>query len=149
MTRTRIALTAGVAAIVTAALIATSGSAHGPSWTKLNLVATEQADVGFGPQGQPQQGDRVGFGDTITGDDTGFDRGTCTIIGAGQTLCTIEEQLSNGTLTIQGVGSLTEPANKRPMAVTGGTGAYDGARGTAFVTTASATRTEIKVRLLR
>ena len=49
--------------------------------TTLHLVGTPQKGVGFMPKGAPRQGDRIGFGDTVTGDDTGHDRGVCTVIG--------------------------------------------------------------------
>jgi hypothetical protein len=39
MSRTRIAITAGVAAVATAAVIATAGSAQGPGPTSLHLVS--------------------------------------------------------------------------------------------------------------
>lgn len=92
------------------------------------------------------RGDRLGFGDRISGDDTGFDRGVCTIVGKPQLLCTIQVQLSKGTLTVQGL--LPERANKTPVAITGGTGAYNGARGTALVTDTSPTQTDVQITLL-
>jgi hypothetical protein len=128
-TRRPIALGAVAAALVTAALVAGTGSAQTAPAT-LHLVGTPQKGVGFGSPG-PRQGTRVGFGDTVTGDDTGHDRAICTAIRGGL-LCTIQVQLSKGTLTAQGI--LPERADKTPIAITGGTGAYDGARGTALVT---------------
>ena len=81
-----------------------------------------------------------------SGDDTGFDRGVCTIVGKPQILCTIQVQLSKGTLTVQGM--LPERANKTPVAVTGGTGAYNGARGTALVTDHGNGQTDVEITLL-
>src|SRR5215470_7363436 len=49
---------------------------------------------------RPRAGDTVGFGDKISGDETGVDRGTCIVIGRGL-LCTVEVQLSKGTLSVQ------------------------------------------------
>jgi hypothetical protein len=145
MSRTPIALATGVAAIATAAVIATAGSAQGPAPTSLHLVEKTQKTVGFAPNHQPRQGDRFGFGAKITGDDTGFDRGTCTFIGK-QAVCTVQVQLSKGTLTAQGFGP-SGRANKAPFAITGGTGAYDGARGTALVTDVNSTTTDIQITL--
>jgi len=145
MSRTSIALATGVAAIATAVVIATAGSAQGPAPTSLHLVDTNQKSVGFGPNHKPRQGDRFGFGAKVTGDDTGFDRGFCTIIGK-QALCTVQVQLSKGTLTAQGFVPAGR-ANKVPFAITGGTGAYDGARGTALVTDVNSTTTDIQVTL--
>jgi hypothetical protein len=130
-TRLSLGLGAGAAAaLATAALMAGAGSAQTPA-AALHLVGTPQKGVGFMPKGAPRQGDRFGFGDTVTGDDTGHDRGVCTFMKGGL-LCTIQVQLSKGTLTAQGI--VPERSNKTPIAITGGTGAYDGARGTALVT---------------
>ena len=145
-TRLSLGLGAGAAAaLATAALMASAGSAQAPP-TTLHLVSTSQKHAGFMPKGAPRLGDRLGFGDRITGDDTGYDRAACTIVGRPQLLCTIQVQLSKGTLTVQGM--LPECANRTPVAITGGTGAYDGARGTALVTDSSPTQTEVEITLL-
>jgi hypothetical protein len=145
-TRLPIALGAVAAAIVTAALVASAGSAQAPP-TTLHFVSKSQKSVGFMPKGAPRQGDRLGFGDTVTGDDTGYDRGVCTVVGRpGGLLCTIQVQLSKGSLTAQGL--VPERAKNTPLAITGGTGAYDGARGTALVTDVSQKETEVNITLL-
>jgi hypothetical protein len=143
-TRRPIALGAVAAALVTAALVAGTGSAQAPP-TTLHFVSKPQKGVGFMPKGAPHPGDRVGFGDTITGDDTGYDRGVCTFVGKPQLLCTIQVQLSKGTLAVQGM--VPERATKAPIAITGGTGAYDGARGTALVTDTK-NQTDVDITLL-
>ena len=140
----RLALAALAAALVTAALAAASGSAQSPAGTTLHLVGRSQQNVGFFPSGRPRQGQHVGFGDTISGDDTGYDRGACTIVGQSL-LCNVQVQLSKGTLSVQGI--VPQRANNTPMAIVGGTGAYDGARGTALVTD-HANTTDITVTLL-
>jgi hypothetical protein len=147
MSRTAIALTAGVACIATVAVIATSGSAQGPAPTSLHLVEKDQKSIGFAPNRKPRQGDRFGFGNAVTGDDTGVNRAICTVIGKTQALCIVEERLAKGTLTAQGLVNLSGPANKTPFAITGGTGAYDGARGTALVTDVNSTTTDIQITL--
>jgi hypothetical protein len=146
--KTRLSLGLGasaVAALATAALMAGAGAAQTPA-TALHLVSTSQKGVGFTPKHAPRPGDRLGFGDRITGDDTGYDRAVCTVVGRPQLLCTIQVQLAKGTLTVQGM--LPERANRTPVAITGGTGAYDGARGTALVTDASPTKTDVEITLL-
>ena len=145
-TRLSLGLGAGAAAaLATAALMAGAGAAQTPA-TALHLVSTSQKGTGFMPKRAPHLGDRIGFGDRITGDDTGYDRGVCTVVGRPQLLCTIQVQLSKGTLTVQGM--LPQRATKVPVAITGGTGAYDGARGTALVTDASPTHTDVQITLL-
>ena len=144
--KTRLSLGLGAAAaLATAALMAGAGSAQTPA-TSLHFVSTSQKNAGFMPKGAPHVGDRLGFGDRISGDDTGFDRAVCTIVGKPQLLCTIQVQLSKGTLTVQGM--LPQRANKTPVAITGGTGAYNGARGTALVTDTSPTQTDVEITLL-
>jgi len=145
-TRLSLGLGAGAAAaLATAALMAGAGSAQTPA-TALHFVSTSQKNAGFMPNRAPHLGDRIGFGDRITGDDSGFDRAVCTVVGRPQLLCTIQVQLSKGTLTVQGM--LPERATKVPVAITGGTGAYDGARGTALVTDTSPTQTDVEITLL-
>jgi hypothetical protein len=62
-------------------------------------------------------------------------------------LCTIQMQLSKGTLRAQGL--LPERSHNTPVAITGGTGAYtcNGARGTALATDVSPNRTDITIAL--
>jgi hypothetical protein len=139
--RVGVALSAVVAALIIAAVIASAGSAQPP--TTLHLVAKSQKGVGFSPNHKPHQGDRFGFGDKITGDDTGVDRGVCTLIGR-KLLCNIQAHLSNGNLSLQGLVP-TGRAKNLPIPVTGGTGDYDGARGTAHVTQVSQSKTRITV----
>jgi Dirigent-like protein len=140
----RLALAAIAAALVTAALVATAGSAQAPAGTTLHLVAKSEKSVGFFPKHRPRGGDQVGFGDTISGDDTGYDRAACTVVGRSL-LCTIQVQLSKGTLSVQGIAP--QRSNNTPFAIVGGTGAYDGARGTALVTDVNSNTTNITAAL--
>src|SRR5437763_2099919 len=125
--RSMLALAAIVAALGAIAIQATAGSAA-PAPKSLHLVGTSLKKVGFFPKGKPHSGDRFGFGDRLSGDDTGFDRGVCTFIG-GKALCNVQAQLSKGTLSLQGF--VPQKVSNVPIAVIGGTGAYDGAGGTA------------------
>jgi hypothetical protein len=139
--RSMLALVAILAALGAIAIQATGGSAA-PTPKSLHLVATTAKKVGFFPKHKPRQGDRFGFGDRITGEDTGIDRGVCTFIG-GKSLCNVQASLSKGTLSLQGF--VTEKAHTQLIAVTGGTGAYDGAGGTAVVTFVNKKTTDINV----
>jgi Dirigent-like protein len=143
-TRLSVAIAAIAAALVTAALMATAGSAQAPAGTTLHFVAKSQKGVGFFPSGRPRQGEHLGFGDTITGDDSGYDRAACTIVGRS-VLCTIQVQLSKGTLSVQGIAP--QRSNNTPFAIVGGTGAYDGASGTALVTDVNSSTTNITINL--
>ena len=131
MRRVPLALAAGVVAVVPIALLATSGSAQSPLPATLNLIEKDQKNVGFGPNHRPRQGDRFGFGSVVTGDDTGRNRGICTVVGL-QGLCTVQETLSKGTLTAQGLIPLQGKVKNVPFVITGGSGAYAGASGSAL-----------------
>lgn len=139
--RSVMALVAVLAAIGAAAIQATGGSAATTPNT-LHLVAHSLKKVGFFPKHRPRQGDRFGFGEAISGDDAGFDRGVCTFIG-GKALCDVQAQLSKGTLALQGFAP--NKANNLPIAILGGTGDYDGATGTAFVTDVNKNTTDINI----
>jgi hypothetical protein len=54
-------------------------------------------------------------------------------------------QLSKGTLSVQGIAP--QRSNNTPFAIVGGTGAYDGARGTALVTDVNSNTTNITAAL--
>jgi hypothetical protein len=136
-----------VAAAIAAAAFSTTGSAQSPA-ISLHLIATTQESIGFGPQHhQPRPGDRFGIGDAITGDDTGIDRVICTVIDKDQAMCTAVVQLAKGTLTAESLVSFE--AGETHYAITGGTGAYDGASGTAVVTDIPGTaKADIQITLL-
>jgi hypothetical protein len=143
-----IGVAAGIAAAASAAAFAVPGAAQ-TSGTELHLTATSQKSAEFFPKHRrPVPGDRLGFGDKITGDDTGISRAVCTIVGGrGAGLpCTIWVKLSKGTLAFQAM--LPETSHNAPIAVVGGTGAYNGARGTAFATDVSSSKTMLVVDLL-
>ncbi len=139
--RSLLALVAIVAAVGAIAIQATTGSAA-PVPKSLHLVAKSLKKVGFFPKGKPHQGDTFGFGDKLSGDDTGFDRGVCTLIG-GQSLCSIQAQLSKGTLSLQGF--VTGKPTNLPIPILGGTGDYDGASGTAVITAVNKSTTDISI----
>jgi hypothetical protein len=145
----RIALAGAlVVAAIAATAFATTGSAQSQAATSLHLISTAQESIGFTPEHhQPRPGDRFGAGDAITGDDTGIDRVICTVIDKDHAMCTAVAQLSKGTLTAESLVSF-EPGKTR-YAITGGTGAYEGASGTAVVTDIPGTaKADIQVTLL-
>ena len=110
----------------------------------MRLVGTAQKGIGFRPDHKPRQGDRFGGGSRITVDDTGISRTVYTIIG-GKGLCMVQLQLSRGDLNAQWL--VPNVAHHTSLAITGGTGAYDGARGTAVATQISASKTRSNVTL--
>jgi hypothetical protein len=143
-----IGLSAGLAAAATAAVLASGGAAQ-TGGTELHFTATSQKSAEFFPKHKPRPGDQLGFGDKVTGDDTGITRAVCTLAGGGSgggLPCTIWIKLSKGTLELQGM--LPEKSHNAPIAVVGGTGAYNGARGTAYATDHGNSKTTIVVDLL-
>ena len=144
--RTRFAvLLSAAAAAIAVAVIASTGAAQGPP-TTLHLVATAQRNIGFAPEHAPppRQGDRFEGGSKITGDETGIQRSVCTAIGK-RALCNIQMNLSQGRLAPRGSSESDRP---HPDPLTGGTGAYNGARGTILATQISSTKVQFTVRLL-
>ena len=139
--RSMLALVAVLAALGAIAIQAAGGSAA-PAPKSLHLISTTQKKVGFFPKHRPRQGDTFGFGDSVSGDDTGIDRGVCTFIG-GKNLCSLQVQLSKGTLSLQGFAT-NKPRNLA-IPVLGGTGAYDGAGGTAIVNQLNKRATDISI----
>jgi hypothetical protein len=139
--RSMMALAAIAAAVGAIAIQATAGSAA-PAKKSLHLVATSLNKAGFFPKGKPHSGDRFGFGDKLSGDDTGFDRGVCTFIG-GKSLCDVQANLSKGSVSLQGF--VPGKATNLPIAILGGTGDYDGASGTAVITNVNKRTTDISI----
>ena len=137
------AIGAGLAALATAAVLAAGGSAQSAPST-MHLVGHAQNSVGFFPSGRPHTGQRAGFGDRVSGDDQGTATGACTVMRS-ELLCTIEVHLAKGTLSLQGL--VPQRSTKNPVAITGGTGAYAGARGVALVTDTGPSTTAIQVAL--
>jgi hypothetical protein len=135
---TRIALLAATAAV--AAPVAVAAAQTSPPALHLQSVQKQA----FLPK-HFRAGETAEFVDALSGDDRGTARIVCAVVGAGGLPCTIYIQLSKGTLTAQGV--LPQRAKSTPVAITGGTGAYDGARGTALATDDSPTRSHIDIEL--
>lgn len=88
-------------------------------------------------------GDRSVFTHEVYLDDekVGFDGGVCTVVrlenGESYILCNVSMSLPNGTLTFQTFMNEVFPPPPFFTAITGGTGAYRGARGEMHIDPAS------------
>ncbi|MET8507704.1 hypothetical protein ABZV60_24080 [Streptomyces sp. NPDC004787] len=108
--------------------------------------------VDLGPAG-PSLGDVSVFSGTTSKDGRviGLGGGTCEVVrieGARQTSqCVITARLEGGTLTMQALREGASP--DLAMALTGGTGAYAGASGTAFYEDIATPDERIRVELVR
>jgi hypothetical protein len=134
--------TALIAAGLASAAIAAPGLAQ-TTPTSVHLVASARPGGFFVKH--PKPGSRFGFVSAVSGDDSGTSLAICTD-AAGKLVCTLQLQLAKGTITAQGV--LPQHAHDTPVAITGGTGAYNGARGTALATDVSSAKTTIDISLL-
>ena len=134
--------TALIAAGLASAAIAAPGLAQ-TTPTSLHLVSSDRPGGFFAKH--PKPGARFGFVSSVSGDDSGTSLAVCTDVG-GKLLCTVQLKLAKGTITAQGV--LPQRAKDTPVAITGGTGAYNGARGTALATDVSSSKTTIDISLL-
>jgi hypothetical protein len=126
--------TALIAAGLASAAIAAPGLAQTPPTSPPPAAASSSST---------RPGSRLGFLSSVTGDDTGTSRAVCTDVGGRALMCTLELDLAKGTITAQGM--LPRRAHDVPVAVIGGTGAYNGARGTALATDVSSSKTTIDV----
>ena len=69
----------------------------------------------------------------------------CTPIGR-RALCNVQLNLSPGKLSVQGL--VPNETDHTPIPLTGGTGAYNGARGTVLSTQITPTKVQFTVRLM-
>lgn len=118
-----------------AALAGASGNAPTDHGRTLRLLDTGATIDVFLTGGDPSHtGDREVFRDTLVWAKdhrpAGKAEGHCTVIEAATatTTCTIVTTLQQGTLTTEGVGVFV-PGATSTAAITGGTGAYEGAKG--------------------
>jgi hypothetical protein len=147
MRRHHILAAAVVAVIALTGITATGGGANPSSRTRtihLTLVQTG----GFDSPGPPRPGFVHAFTDKITGDDggTGHDVGLCTLITPRELLCHSQVILTTGQLAFQGI--LHRHDHNTPGTILGGTGAYDGARGTARITDLTPTTAKVTIDLV-
>ena len=147
MRRPLIFATTAVAAIALAGIIAASGGGK-PSPPSRTIHLTLVQTGGFDSPGPPRPGFVHAFTDKVTGDDgsKGHDVGLCTLITASELLCHSQVILSTGQLAFQGI--LHQHDHNTPGTVLGGTGAYNGARGTAHITDLSPTTAKVTINLV-
>jgi hypothetical protein len=91
------------------------------------------------PQQRPGVGDTFGFVDENSQDGTkiGTDSGACTIVKASEKSstahCLVTLTFGNGTIAVEGDAEFSENSAPFTVPITGGTGAYAGATGSAKV----------------
>ena len=103
----------------------------------------------FDSPGAPRPGFEHAFTDRVTGDNgvTGHDVGLCTLITSRELLCHSQVILTTGQLSFQGI--LHQHDHNTPGTIIGGTGAYNGARGTARITDVNPTTAKVTINLVR
>ena len=140
------------------ALTSANASDNGDNDDVIRLVGRIVVDeyVDLAPKGEPNAGDHLVFSDDVywNGNKVGFLDGTCTFTRvkatAGRFHCTATLTLPKGQITIQGAIRIPFGENFLGpfyLAITGGTGAYDEARGQVRVRTVSDTVERITVML--
>ena len=148
MRRPSILATTIVAAIALAGIIATAGGAKPVPRTRTIHLTLVQIG-GFDSPGAPRPGWAHAFTDKITGDNgiTGHDVGLCTLITSREFLCHSQVILTTGQLSFQGI--LHQDDHNTPGTIIGGTGTYNGARGTTRITDINPTTTKVTINLVR
>jgi allene oxide cyclase-like protein len=153
----KISLVAVVAALLgTVTLVSSASAASGPSRKTIHVIQSESAvftNVDVGPTGD-SPGDYVVITGALlkpaTNTEVGSVVAVCTLVKVTPTFpsqCVATASLSEGDIAAQGIfESVTGKANV--LAVTGGTGAYRAARGTATGTILENGATDIIFRLI-
>jgi hypothetical protein len=139
------AMTAAAAALIgVLAASATAQSSDSPRTIHFTLV---RAPGGFFPPGPPQPGDRFGSLQIVSGDDGSNGKADvlCTFMTTHTRFCNVQFKLSTGTLAFQGIAY--DRNKNAPFTVTGGTGAYAVARGSAAVNDVNETTVSFTVKL--
>jgi len=148
MRRPFILATTIVAAIALAGIIAATGGAKpAPATRTIQLTLVQTG--GFDSPGAPRPGFEHAFTDRVTGDNgiTGHDVGLCTLITRSELLCHSQVILTTGQLSFQGI--LHQHDHNTPGTIIGGTGAYNGARGTARITDVNPTTAKVTINFVR
>lgn len=127
-----IVLAISLAGIATLGTIADSGAEETGAPASLHLVGKQITESG--PKGRPHPGSVIVFSGRETGDDTGRSYVQCTLVDRVHGLCHAQFILSRGSISVQTAIPLEDSPKTIVLAITGGTGAYDGARGTAAFT---------------
>jgi hypothetical protein len=74
-------------------------------------------------------GDSFVFTGAVSGDREGKLLGVCAVAEAGEPTCQVTYRFDDGDVTGAGIPDFSQQAESFQIAVTGGTGAYEGARG--------------------
>ena len=99
------------------------------------LQITSKTLLLTGPTTAPAAGDHYEFYETDTGGDRGKDYFNCVVMNPhGDTLCDAQFVLKHGDIGIEGVFDATTASTHVSAAITGGTGRYNAASGTAIAT---------------
>jgi len=140
-----VAATAAAVAL-TGVLTASATAQPSPSPRTIHFTLVRQPG-GWFPSANPQPGETLGAQQAVTGDDGSKGTGNiqCTIYTANQELCDVVLRMSTGQIAFQGIVP-REIKNTR-IIVTGGTGAYAVARGSAVVNDVTETVTSFTVKL--
>jgi hypothetical protein len=137
------ALSAGVVAVAAPALAATLADPTVTTTDGRSVLVLDDTETGSRfipkggeptdefPQQEPSPGDAFSFTDDLrqNGALVATDKGTCTITGPEQAVCDVLVTFANGTVSAKGTSSFDDEESDFPL--TGGTGAYEGIRGTA------------------
>jgi hypothetical protein len=149
-------LTAAVTAASVLAIVAATASGHSTG-TTIRLVQHDKhfAFIDNPPKGgmqkPPSEGDQyvIGGVDTENGRPAGTTNLVCVVTQPGKkavSTCNGSLILAKGTITATGVSSIA--SNRDTYAITGGTGAYAGARGVLVTTQGKNESTLIVVKLI-
>lgn len=128
-----------LAAGATAAACSSSGSS-GPITSpqtltfKTTLKTLTRVPVAYQTSSGPVPGDSTVITDDYMKDGkvVGTDDVQCVLITLKSALCTVAVKFSNGGITLQGMGP-ADGSGTFNVAITGGTGVYEGARGQATI----------------
>ena len=126
------------ATVVAATIIVLNGTTpvNAQSQSKVLQVMSKTLLVtGLGPTSTPAPGDHVEFYEQDTGGDTGNDYFDCVVTNShGETICNAEFVLKHGSISIEGVFNADSTTVNTSAIITGGTGSYNAASGTAVAT---------------
>jgi hypothetical protein len=103
----------------------------GASAAPKTLHITTKTLLLTGPTTPPAPGDRIEFYEQASGGDTGHDYAECSVMNdQGEALCHVEFVLKHGTISADAVTNVNATMLDNSGPITGGTGRYNGARGT-------------------
>lgn len=133
-------VTISLAAAATVLFTALSGAAAAPPPAPLHLTGHQISQSG--PGRRPHPGSVIVLRESERGDDRGRAYVQCTLVDAGHALCSGYLTLARGTIALSTVMPFDASSKTSHLAITGGTGAYDGARGTVTFTDIGKDRTD-------